>query len=315
MSGGGVRLNMIPRDGGNKFSGSFFAGYQNKSFQSDNLTDDLKTRGLTTPDGIDKLSNFEASVGGPIKKDKIWFFVSARTFHLDTLPADAFDDPGRRCQTRRRSERRAGRGSAEHQQRPGAHHLAGQPEEQARRSTTIACCKNRGAAMTAGFDPATASHVWNSPIYTTGSVKMTSTVTSRLLVEGGFSTNYERYNIIYQPGIQKQRGTPEWYTHDQQAGQRARHAVERGASEPGQYPDRYAIGGSVSYVTGAHNMKVGIQDTWGSIAGRAKRQRRPARAVPERPRVPGADPEHAASNWKDELHRPTSASTRRTRGR
>src|SRR3954469_23144534 len=88
-SGGGVRLNMIPRDGGNRFSGSVFSGYQNQSFQSDNLTSDLKSRGLKTPDGIGRLSNIEGALGGPIKKDKIWFFGSARAFHLNTLPADA----------------------------------------------------------------------------------------------------------------------------------------------------------------------------------------------------------------------------------
>ena len=72
--------------------------------------------------------------------------------------------------------------------------------------------KNRGAAMVAGFDPATASQPWNSPIYTTGSVKVSSALSNRVLVEGGFSTNYERYNIFMQPGVQKQRGSPEWYT-------------------------------------------------------------------------------------------------------
>src|SRR5258708_12752310 len=85
-SGGGVRLNMIPRDGGNTFSGSLFGGYQNHSFQSSNLTDALKARGLKTPDGIQKLSNFEGSLGGPIKENKVWFFASARSFHLNTLP-------------------------------------------------------------------------------------------------------------------------------------------------------------------------------------------------------------------------------------
>src|SRR5438477_12600346 len=63
VSGGGVRLNMVPKDGGNVFNGSAFAGYQNKSFQSDNLNDSLKARGLKSADGIDKLSNFEASLG------------------------------------------------------------------------------------------------------------------------------------------------------------------------------------------------------------------------------------------------------------
>src|SRR4249919_3167275 len=90
-SGGGVRLNMIPRDGGNTLNGSFFAGYQNQSFQSSNLTDALKARGLKTPDGIQKLSNFEGSLGGPIKENKVWFFGSARSFHLNTLPADALN--------------------------------------------------------------------------------------------------------------------------------------------------------------------------------------------------------------------------------
>ena len=54
VSGGGVRLNMIPRDGGNQLSGSLFLGYQDQSFQSDNVTDDLRARGLRTADGIGK---------------------------------------------------------------------------------------------------------------------------------------------------------------------------------------------------------------------------------------------------------------------
>src|SRR5260370_41665481 len=69
-SGGGVRLNMIPRDGGNTLNGTAFLGYQNQSFQSNNLTDDLKARGVKTPDGIERLYNAEGSVSGPIKKDR-----------------------------------------------------------------------------------------------------------------------------------------------------------------------------------------------------------------------------------------------------
>src|SRR5690242_8950050 len=90
VSGGGVRLNMVPREGGNRLSGSLFAGFQNQSFQSDNVTDELRARNLASADGIGKLSNIEGALGGPIKKDKLWFFGSARTFHLDTLPADTF---------------------------------------------------------------------------------------------------------------------------------------------------------------------------------------------------------------------------------
>ena len=116
--------------------------------------------------------------------------------------------------------------------------------------------------MTAGLDPATASIVWNSPIYTTGSVKYTSTVSNKIFVEGGFSTNYERYNTIYQPGIEKPRGTPEWYTRSTRGHGSGTpwNAVRRSA---GMSPDRSAVAASISYVTGAHNVKVGLQDSWG----------------------------------------------------
>ncbi len=251
VSGGGVRLNMIPKDGGNTLNGSFFAGYQNQDFQSNNLNDDLKKRGLTSADGIEKLSNFEASLGGPIKKDKMWFFMSARTFHLNTLPADVFNhdgSPGVDPQNINSAQAR----------------LIWQISPKYKFSAyNDRIGKNRGAAMTAGIDPETASQVWNSPIYTTGSAKLAATLTNRILVEGGFSTNYERYNIMYQPGIRKERGTPEWYSTMQRRDEILGTQDTAALYELGQYPDRYALAASASYVTGTHNIKVGIQDTWG----------------------------------------------------
>jgi hypothetical protein len=123
--------------------------------------------------------------------------------------------------------------------------------------------KDRGAAMTAGFDPATASIVWTSPIYTTGSAKYTSTVTNKLFVEGGASFNYERYNTLYQPGIEKPVGSPEWYTAVNKQDSALGTQWNAGLTQQGMYPDRFAAAGSVSYITGAHNIKVGMQDTWG----------------------------------------------------
>ena len=55
------------------------------------------------------------------------------------------------------------------------------------------------------------SQIWTSPQYATGSVKWTSTASNRLLIEGGYSFNIERYNITNQPGIDQQRGTAAWY--------------------------------------------------------------------------------------------------------
>jgi hypothetical protein len=302
VSGGGVRLNMIPRDGGNTLNGSAFFGFQDKSFQSDNLTDDLKKRGLSTPDGIDRLSNFEASIGGPIKRDRVWFFGSARTFHLDTLPADAIMGvPGTALPNR------APIPSTE----PGVdkqsiNSFQGRIVWQMSQSTKLSAyndrlLKNRGAAMTAGFDPATASQPWNSPIYTTGAIKVTSTVSSRLLVEGGFSTNYERYNIIAQEGIMKQRGTPEWYTTINKQDSARGTQWNAPVNTSGQYPDRWSIAGSASYVSGAHNTKVGVQNSWGRYR-RTREANGDIRAIFLNGVATQAQILNTPLNWFDNLH-------------
>ena len=44
MGTGGIRVNMIPKEGGNTFKGTFFLNGTNNSFQSDNLTDASKAR-------------------------------------------------------------------------------------------------------------------------------------------------------------------------------------------------------------------------------------------------------------------------------
>src|SRR6266511_86706 len=45
---GGVRLNMIPREGGNRFSGDFKTAYRPGAWQGDNLTQRHKDQGLLT---------------------------------------------------------------------------------------------------------------------------------------------------------------------------------------------------------------------------------------------------------------------------
>jgi hypothetical protein len=75
---GGVRINFIPRDGGNKFSNSAFFTFASEGLQGDNFSDDLKAAGLATPTKI--VSNFDINeaVGGPLKRDKVWFWFSTR---------------------------------------------------------------------------------------------------------------------------------------------------------------------------------------------------------------------------------------------
>ena len=50
---GGVKINLVPKEGGNRVSGSVFQGYESDALQSDNLTDRLAKLGVKSVDGPD----------------------------------------------------------------------------------------------------------------------------------------------------------------------------------------------------------------------------------------------------------------------
>jgi hypothetical protein len=88
---GGVRVNFIPRDGGNRFSGTIAGSYSKGSFASDNYTGtDVQQRGLAAPSTIKGNGEFNPGVGGPLKKDKLWFFVSGKYVYADNFVAGMF---------------------------------------------------------------------------------------------------------------------------------------------------------------------------------------------------------------------------------
>ena len=78
MSTGGVRINFIPKDGGNTFSDSTFFTFANESMQGNNFTTALQQAGLATPNKLKKAEDLNESVGGPIVKDQVWFYFSTR---------------------------------------------------------------------------------------------------------------------------------------------------------------------------------------------------------------------------------------------
>src|SRR6516164_477539 len=219
VSGGGVRLNMIPKEGGNRYSGAFFGAWADGKWQSDNLTQSLKDRGLSTPDKISKVYDFNGSFGGPLQRDRLWFFTSARRWGVDAPIADTYYTPT------------ASNYSATYPlcTSKAISCVQGIDDQHIKsvmlRTTWQVSPKNkfggyydrvmkdRGHGMNAGDDPASASQIWTSPDYSTGSLKWTSTPSNRLLVEGGFSFNIERYNIVNQPGIDQSRGTAAWYAN------------------------------------------------------------------------------------------------------
>ena len=82
--GGGVRLNMILKDGGNVFSGSAFMGGTKGTWVKNNINQRLRDRNLFVPNGIDHLEAFTGSLGGPIVRDKLWWILSARHQSTET---------------------------------------------------------------------------------------------------------------------------------------------------------------------------------------------------------------------------------------
>jgi hypothetical protein len=79
---GGVQLNMIPRDGGNIFSGLLQLAYSGPDLQSNNINDNLIARGLDTSTrgqaSLKKFYDASGGVGGPIRQNRLWFFGAAR---------------------------------------------------------------------------------------------------------------------------------------------------------------------------------------------------------------------------------------------
>ncbi len=78
METAGLTMNIIPKQGGNRFSGLGFASGFSKGMQASNFTDELKTRGATQPTPVTRVYDVNIGVGGPIVTDKLWYYMSMR---------------------------------------------------------------------------------------------------------------------------------------------------------------------------------------------------------------------------------------------
>ena len=76
--GGGPALNVLPREGGNTLRGSFFAAGVTEGMIGSNYSDELRARGLTTPGETRKVWDFNLGVGGPILRDRLWYYGTLR---------------------------------------------------------------------------------------------------------------------------------------------------------------------------------------------------------------------------------------------
>ena len=252
-SSGGVRLNMIPREGGNRFSGDFKAAYRPGAWQSSNLTERHKGRGLSAGNAIDRIVDYTASIGGPIKKDQLWFFASGRYFSVNNFIANTFLDD-------------SSQGIDDQFIKNGMARLTWQVSPRNKISGYFdEIDKYRGHDMQANYDPETAATVWNSPAYHTTAIKWTSPISSSMFLEAGFSNNTEYYTLSYREGIDKPRGSAEWFATAAKNELDLGGYTQAGPSNLTESPVAFYWNAAATYVTGDHTLKVGANNRQGTF--------------------------------------------------
>jgi hypothetical protein len=75
---GGPTMNIVPRTGGNTFGGSFFFSGANSAMQGSNFTQELRDAGLRDPNELIRAWEVNGAIGGPLIRDRLWFFFSTK---------------------------------------------------------------------------------------------------------------------------------------------------------------------------------------------------------------------------------------------
>ena len=275
---GGVRINLVPKEGGNSVKGSMYLDGANERMMSSNLTDNLKTQGVTSVAGLSRAYDFNGAIGGPVRHDKLWFFFTGHRKELDRKVVGAFYADGT----------------------PAVddvtiHGLQLRLTWQIMSKMKLSAFyddnnKVERHTFASGEDPATVSQTRGvgrprGPRYAS-QVKWTGTFSSRLLAEAGWGTNRVDYVNKALPGLRKERpanvqtcvATPclsfdpsqagrnidPWYTTTSNFDPNAILTRWGNATDDfHKVPQRYVISTKLTFVTGSHNLKVGVQDTWG----------------------------------------------------
>ena len=267
---GGLRINMIPNEGGDRFGGNFFAGGAPPG--ADNLNRRLEDLGLRRAPEVDALYDLNGSFGGPVVPDRLRFFTSARR-NAATFGAD------------RNSVASA---SARLTWQMTRQHKISAMFDKVR--------KRRFGQAGSGSDLNTAASSWTSPHYDTGTAKWTGILSNRMLAEFGFSLSYQDWDTGYYqhrqhgPSIFQEKpdaaslaacyetpcfpevgsdrhkvqmspamGGDPWYS--QVPIRDGRLGLLYGAKESGEnnnYTHRWAYQSALSYVTGSHSFKFGM---------------------------------------------------------
>ncbi len=90
----GVFLNIVTRRGGNRFSGSGSFFYEHERFQAQNLDDSLRARGVGQANRLKRLLDGSAQLGGPLRRDRAWFYLNYSRFRVEPFLPGFFLENG-----------------------------------------------------------------------------------------------------------------------------------------------------------------------------------------------------------------------------
>lgn len=242
VSKGGVRINMIGREGGNTFRSSLFVAESPGAWQADNITPDLVTRGLPTAREVRRVYDYNVTLGGPIRRDRHWFFSSFRWWGVQNDAAGAFRPDGSRSPD-----------DAVHL--TGSIRVTSQLSE--RNKLMVYYSRMFKRTLYQRFigpnRPEEASSRHTTPIIYSAQARWTSTIGTRLFIDNGFSMTYTHPKIWPQPEVATDpRVIPK---QDLVLGTFSGAYAFRSDL----YKGNGVLTSSLSYVTGSHQYKAGYQ--------------------------------------------------------
>lgn len=257
-AGAGVRINLIPKEGGNTFKGTIFSSMSPQSWTSNNITPELVARGLSAPGAIKWNRDLSGGIGGPIMKNKLWFFFSGRRWGVDQFVNNSFYNLDPTGRTYRPDFNR--QVVDDNLITSGMLRLTYSTGKNKFSAYLDRINKFRGHEC-GSLVTEEACGVRIPRIYYTAQAKYTGTLTNRLLVESGISINNESFSTgDRQPGLA--------------ADAIARTDVDLGTSwgaptvRNNRFPEVLKSWyNSVTYVTGTHTFKAGANLSRG-IEGR-----------------------------------------------
>jgi carboxypeptidase family protein len=240
---GGVQINMIPRDGGNAFHGSVFSTGANSSLQSDNLDDDLVTLQFKKQNRVRGVYDVNGTLGGPILKDRLWFFGTYRRWSADNYLGNTFTSTGDQAVDDQHITDATIRLTTQlHKKNKLSFHYD--------RSIKFRGHRPNNYISVSTNDPLS-DVVQTTQLNYIGEIKWSSTITNRLLAEAAVFTLPVNYSLSFEPDAAPDAVATLDQTRSAIYGVSPRQDVNTARM--------FTYAGNVSYITGTHAFKAGVQ--------------------------------------------------------